>query len=51
MSVCRYVRETYPWFNRSQGKDHFMWFTGDHGACNAPPDAGNIIKLVSRESH
>jgi hypothetical protein len=40
------VNETYPWFRRSQGKDHFIWFTGDHGACHAPPEAANLIKLV-----
>ncbi|KAG1660173.1 hypothetical protein FOA52_005273 [Chlamydomonas sp. UWO 241] len=44
--VVEWVSETYPFYNRSKGKDHFMWFTGDHGACEAPPELAPIIKLV-----
>jgi hypothetical protein len=35
---------------RSQGLDHFIWLTGDRGACDWPaepePHLANIIKVV-----
>ncbi len=24
-----YVAQTYPWFNMSRGRDHFVWTTGE----------------------
>ena len=44
--TCRFVQQTYPFYNRSGGRDHFMWFTGDRGACYASSDLGPIIRLV-----
>jgi len=44
--VLNYVRDNYPYYNRSNGRDHFMWFTGDKGACYAPPEVGSLIKMV-----
>lgn len=34
---------------RSQGLDHFLWLTGDRGACDWPdndPALANVIKVV-----
>eukprot|EP00662_Eupelagonemidae_sp_cell21_P003904 gene3904-31198_t len=28
-----YVRRHHPWWDRSGGRDHVFWFTGDKGAC------------------
>ena len=28
-----YVRETYPWFNKTKGADHLLVMTNDKGAC------------------
>lgn len=41
----RYVASQFPFFNRSQGRDH-MWFFGwDEGACTAPKDIWRGVML------
>ncbi|GAX80859.1 hypothetical protein CEUSTIGMA_g8294.t1 [Chlamydomonas eustigma] len=45
-SVIDYINKTYPFLSRNDGKDHFMWFTGDRGSCYAPSSASSLIKLV-----
>jgi len=32
-SAMNYVRETYPWFNKTKGADHLLVMTNDKGAC------------------
>ncbi|GAX86293.1 hypothetical protein CEUSTIGMA_g13705.t1 [Chlamydomonas eustigma] len=45
--VVKYISTTYPFWNRTGGKDHFWWMTGDQGACWMPEDLmRNPIKLV-----
>ncbi|KAG2502219.1 hypothetical protein HYH03_000705 [Edaphochlamys debaryana] len=43
-----WVNHTYPFFNRSQGKDHFVVLTSDRGACylKPAPQTQNLIRLV-----
>ena len=31
--VFDYVKDTFPWYNRSQGADHLLVMTNDKGAC------------------
>ncbi len=31
--VIAYIRQAWPFFNRSSGADHFVWLPGDFGAC------------------
>ncbi|GFR40869.1 hypothetical protein Agub_g1520 [Astrephomene gubernaculifera] len=45
--ALRYVRENWPFYNRTGGRDHFFFLTGDRGTCHVPrwmQDGG--IKLV-----
>ncbi|KAG2484066.1 hypothetical protein HYH03_017086 [Edaphochlamys debaryana] len=45
--VVSYVRQTWPFWNRTGGTDHFMFFTGDRGACDVPRwMQDTIIKVV-----
>ena len=32
-----HVRETYPYWDRHSGADHFMVFSYDHGRCDMAP--------------
>eukprot|EP00955_Chlamydomonas_euryale_P045560 353182-Chlamydomonas_euryale.AAC.52 len=43
--VMQHIRTSYPFFNRTHGKDHFMWLVGDNGACDLSLEASNIIKI------
>ena len=36
MYVCRHISYTYPFWNRTLGKDHFWVLTHDLGGCMAP---------------
>jgi len=48
--AIEHVRTTWPFFNRTAGADHFLWLTGDRGACAWPgesaPALANVIKVV-----
>jgi hypothetical protein len=46
--VITYIKQAYPFWNRTQGRDHMFWMTGDKGACYIQPgeEAENPIKLV-----
>ncbi|PNH07135.1 putative glucuronoxylan glucuronosyltransferase IRX7, partial [Tetrabaena socialis] len=45
MRAISYVRDTYPWFNASGGRDHFVWTTGDRGSCYLPEESyGDLHK-------
>ncbi len=43
-----YIRTTHPFWNRTQGRDHLLWFTLDQGACSIAHNssAEAAIKLV-----
>mmetsp|Transcript_15713 Transcript_15713/g.28113 ORF Transcript_15713/g.28113 Transcript_15713/m.28113 type:complete len:720 (-) Transcript_15713:811-2970(-) len=43
-----YVRMNYPFFNRTQGRDHFIWYPPDRGACylNNATEIRNVMKIV-----
>eukprot|EP00201_Polytomella_parva_P023228 CAMPEP_0175043712 /NCGR_PEP_ID=MMETSP0052_2-20121109/3360_1 /TAXON_ID=51329 ORGANISM="Polytomella parva, Strain SAG 63-3" /NCGR_SAMPLE_ID=MMETSP0052_2 /ASSEMBLY_ACC=CAM_ASM_000194 /LENGTH=531 /DNA_ID=CAMNT_0016306843 /DNA_START=662 /DNA_END=2255 /DNA_ORIENTATION=- len=51
--VTDYVRMNYPFFNRSQGHDHFMWYPPDRGVCHLDNRAtiANVIKIVHFTLH
>jgi hypothetical protein len=36
--VMTWVRSAHPFFNRTQGKDHFFWLANDQGGCWIPPE-------------
>ena len=38
--VVEYIRQTWPFFNRSAGADHFVWLPGDFGACGISDKVG-----------
>lgn len=36
-SVMKRVRTFFPWFNRTEGRDHFTVIAADHGRCSLLP--------------
>ncbi|KAG2489756.1 hypothetical protein HYH03_011708, partial [Edaphochlamys debaryana] len=38
-----YVRMTYPYYNASGGRDHFVWATGDRGVCYVSRKLSQVI--------
>eukprot|EP00878_Enallax_costatus_P016506 GHUV01017315.1.p1 GENE.GHUV01017315.1~~GHUV01017315.1.p1 ORF type:complete len:576 (+),score=57.68 GHUV01017315.1:463-2190(+) len=46
--VMTWVRDQRPFFNRTAGKDHFVWLPNDRGGCWIDPSdplLGNLIKI------
>ena len=45
--VINYVREEFPYWNRSSGRDHIVWTPGDRSSCLLnSPEAKSLIKLT-----
>lgn len=45
--VVDYVRSNYPFFDRSGGRDHFVWTPGDRASCMLrTPEVRALIKLT-----
>lgn len=34
MQVYQYIRDTWPYWNANEGRDHIWVLTDDHGACD-----------------
>ncbi|KAL4434418.1 hypothetical protein ABPG75_000859 [Micractinium tetrahymenae] len=45
-AVIHHVKHAYPWWNRTDGLDHFFWVPKDRGACDLTGDALNAIKVT-----
>ncbi|PNW85856.1 hypothetical protein CHLRE_03g202550v5 [Chlamydomonas reinhardtii] len=46
-AVMDHVKTAWPFYNRSGGRDHFIFLTGDRGACHMPRDMqDSMIKVV-----
>ncbi|CAI7895338.1 unnamed protein product [Closterium sp. NIES-54] len=43
--ALEHIRSAYPFWNRTQGRDHIWSFPWDEGACSAPKDVFNGIML------
>ena len=43
--VIRYVRARWPWWDRSGGRDHVLFMTGDQGACGLGSALGRPIVI------
>ncbi|OAE34870.1 hypothetical protein AXG93_1587s1010 [Marchantia polymorpha subsp. ruderalis] len=41
-----YIRDTYPYWNQTEGRDHMWLFPWDEGACAAPKEIWNSMMLV-----
>jgi hypothetical protein len=39
--VVSYIKQTWPFFNRSMGADHAIWLPGDYGACSLDMKVGH----------
>lgn len=50
-AVVHYVRQNFPWYNMSRGRDHFIWTTGDRGSCYVPAELRNIIHITQFGLH
>lgn len=44
--VVDHLRHTSPYWNRTEGRDHFLWLPGDRGACMLQGTAHQPIKVV-----
>ncbi len=46
--AARYLKETHPFWERQQGRDHIFWLANDRGACYLDPNAAveKSIKLL-----
>ncbi|KAL4519102.1 hypothetical protein Ndes2526A_g00206 [Nannochloris sp. 'desiccata'] len=45
--VVDYVREEFPYWNRTDGRDHIVWTPGDRSSCLLEsPEAKSLIKLT-----
>ncbi|GIL86532.1 hypothetical protein Vretifemale_14819 [Volvox reticuliferus] len=42
-AALNYVIANFPYFNASRGTDHFLWTTGDRGACYLPRNMSRVI--------
>ncbi len=38
--VVEYIKQAWPFFNRTGGADHFLWMPGDFGACEISEQVG-----------
>ena len=43
--IIRYVRARWPWWDRSGGRDHVLFMTGDQGACGLGSALGRPIVI------
>eukprot|EP00232_Nephroselmis_pyriformis_P028255 CAMPEP_0182860906 /NCGR_PEP_ID=MMETSP0034_2-20130328/5195_1 /TAXON_ID=156128 /ORGANISM="Nephroselmis pyriformis, Strain CCMP717" /LENGTH=754 /DNA_ID=CAMNT_0024992777 /DNA_START=116 /DNA_END=2376 /DNA_ORIENTATION=+ len=43
--VVGYLKQAYPFWNRTGGRDHAFFLSGDYGACAAPDVATNAILI------
>jgi len=43
--VQHYVANTWPYWNRTEGRNHLWWLPTDYGPCNAPEPIWNSILL------
>ena len=39
--AVQYIKQHWPFFNRSAGADHFLWVPGDFGACGFNMQVGS----------
>lgn len=46
LRAVRYVQERFPFFNRTGGRDHFIWTTGDRGSCFLPRKLSPLIHIT-----
>ncbi|KAG2493507.1 hypothetical protein HYH03_008323 [Edaphochlamys debaryana] len=46
MHVVNYVAQNYPYYNRSGGRDHFLWATGDRGVCYVPQNISKVMYVT-----
>eukprot|EP00798_Chlamydomonas_sp_ICE-L_P006554 gene6554-3207_t len=49
LHVIQYIKQTWPYWNRTQGRDHFYWVTNDQGTVkwsHTHPDLNAPIKVV-----
>lgn len=45
--VIEYVKSNFPYWNRSHGRDHFVWVVGDRNNCHLrSKEAQSLIKVV-----
>ncbi|KAL4427660.1 hypothetical protein ABPG75_001749 [Micractinium tetrahymenae] len=50
-NVLDHIRMSYPWWNRTQGRDHFLWVPQDRGGCHLVGLALQPIKLMHFGMH
>jgi hypothetical protein len=45
--VIPYIKSNFPFWNRTQGRDHFVWVSGDRNSCLLKSiEAQSLIKIV-----
>ena len=44
--VMTYISKKHPFFNRTQGTDHFFWLPNDLGACWLAPDDSLLSRAI-----
>eukprot|EP00976_Prorocentrum_cordatum_P044520 900982-Prorocentrum_minimum.AAC.1 len=44
--MVRYLRKTWPFWDRAGGLDHIFVMMGDHGACESPRGMGGGVPPV-----
>jgi len=45
--VIHYIKTTHPWWNRTNGGDHFFWLTSDRAPCGLRPSvSGRAIRVA-----
>ncbi|KAI3432363.1 hypothetical protein D9Q98_003920 [Chlorella vulgaris] len=40
-----YIQRTWPYWNRTGGRDHFVWTPADHGACGWDASLSQLIRV------
>ncbi|MEW5298035.1 MAG: hypothetical protein WDW36_001199 [Sanguina aurantia] len=45
-NVIRYISSAYPYWDKHQGRDHFIFTPADRGSCYEPEESHTMIKLT-----